>query len=58
MFEERSKQKSAERPLDCIKPLDPNKFPLCRDVLKQRIKRTWFITKLCKTAYMVYPVSD
>ena len=58
MFEERSKPKSAERPLDCIKSLDPNKFSLCRAVLKQRIKRTWFITKLCKAAYMVYPVSD
>ena len=30
MFEERSKPKSAERPLDCIKSSDPNKFPRCR----------------------------
>ena len=27
MFEERSKPKSAERPLDCIKSSNPNKFP-------------------------------
>ena len=30
MFAERSKPKSAERPLDCIKSSDPNKFPPCR----------------------------
>ena len=58
MFEERSKPKSAEQPLDCIKSLDPNKFPPCRADLKQHIKRAWFITKLCKTPYMTYPVSD
>ena len=46
MFEEKSKPKSAERPLDCIKSLDPNKFPHCRAVLQQHIKRVWFITKL------------
>ena len=34
MFEERSKPKSAEQPLDCIKSLDPNKFPPCRSVLQ------------------------
>ena len=34
MFKERSKPKSAELPLDCIKSLDPNKFPPCRAVLK------------------------
>ena len=39
MSEERSKPKSTERPLDCIKSLDPNKFPPCRAVLKQHIKR-------------------
>ena len=58
MFKERSKPKSAELPLDCIKSLDLNKFPPCRAVLKQHIKRAWFITKLYKTAYMAYPVSD
>ena len=50
MFEERSKPKFAERTLDCIKSLYPNKFPPCRAVLKQHIKRAWFITKLYKTA--------
>ena len=38
MFEERSKPKSAQRPIDCIKLLDSNKFPPCRAVLKQHIK--------------------
>ena len=38
--------------------LDPNKFPPFRTVFKQHIKRTWFTTKLYKTAYMAYPVSD
>ena len=33
MFEERSKPKSAERPLLCIKSLDLNKFPPCRAVI-------------------------
>ena len=45
MFKERSKPKSAERPLDCIKSLDPNKFPTCRAV-QQHIKMASFITKL------------
>ena len=58
MFEERSKPKSAERPLDCIKSLDPNNFPPCRAVLQQHIKKAWFITKLYKTAYMACQVSD
>ena len=58
MFEERSKLKSTERPVECIKSLDPNKFAPCRAILKQRIKMAWFITKLYKTAYMAYPVSD
>ena len=58
MFEKRSKLKSAERPVDCIKSLDPNKFPTCRALLKQHIKRAWFTTKFFKTAYMAYPVSD
>ena len=58
MFEERSKPKSAERPLHCIKSLDPNKFPPCRSILQQHIKRAWFITKLYKTAYIECPVSD
>ena len=58
MSEERSKPKSAEQPLDCIKSLDPNKFPACRAVLEQHIKRVWFITKWYKTVYMAYPVSD
>ena len=58
MFEERSKPKSTERPLDSIKSLDLNKLPPCRAVLKQRIKGAWFITKLYKTAYMAYPVYD
>ena len=31
-FEERSKPKSAERSLDCIKSLNPNKFLPCRAV--------------------------
>ena len=52
MFEERSKPKSAEGPLDCIKLLDPNKFRPCRAALKQHIKRAWFIKKLYRTAYM------
>ena len=43
--EKRLKPKSAEQPLDCIKSLDPNKFPACRAVLEQHIKRVWFITK-------------
>ena len=58
MFEERSKPKSTERSFECIKSLDPNKFAPCRAVLKQHIKMAWFITKLYKTAYMAYPVSD
>ena len=58
MFEERLKPKSAEGPLDYIKSLDPNKFPPCRAVPKQHIKKAWLITKLYKTAYMAYPVSD
>ena len=58
MFEKRSKPKSAERPVDCLKSLDPNKFPTCRALLKQHIKRAWFTTKLYKTAYMAYPLSD
>ena len=58
MFEERSKPKSAERSLDCIKSLDPNKFPPFRAVLQQHIKMGWFITKLYKTTYMTRPVSD
>ena len=43
--EKRLKPKSAEQPFDCIKSLDPNKFPACRAVLEQHIKRVWFITK-------------
>ena len=58
MFEERSKPKSAERPLDCIKSLDPNKFLTSRAVLQQHIKRACFITKLYKAVYMACPVSD
>ena len=57
-FEKRSKPKSAERSLDCIKSLNPNKFLPCRAVLKPHIKRAWFTTKIYKTAYMAYPVSD
>ena len=58
MFDGRSKPKSAERPLDSVRSLDPNKFSPCRYVIKQHIKRAWSITKLYKTAYMAYPVSD
>ena len=50
MFEGRSKPKSAEQSLDCIKSSDPKKFRTCRAVLQQHIKMAWFITKLYKTA--------
>ena len=57
IFEERSKPKSAERPLDCIKSLYPNKFLPSRAVLHQHIKMACFITKSYKTGYKACPVS-
>ena len=57
MFERRSKPTSTERSLDFIKSLYPNKFPPCRAVPKQHIKRPWLITKLFKTAYIAYPAT-
>ena len=37
IFEEKSKPKVNQRPLDCIKAIDPTKFPPCKNVLEQQI---------------------
>ena len=39
IFEEKSKPKANQRPLDCIKAIDTTKFPPCKKVLEQQIKR-------------------
>ena len=54
VFEEKSKPKANQRPLDCIKAKHPTKFPPCKNVLEQQIKRAWYIAKLYKSACEAY----
>ena len=55
-FQAKCKPKSTEKPLDCIKSVDPSLFPPCRSVLIQQIKRAWLISKLYKNAIVAEPL--
>ena len=57
-FESKTKPKPSKKPFECIKSIESTKFPPCRDVLIQRIKRSWFIPKLCKSASLPHPIED
>ena len=56
-FDEKSKLKTVQLPLDHVKSIDLTKFPLCRSVLDQHLKRAWFITKLWRSTSTTYPAS-
>ena len=55
-FQMKCKPKESEKPLDCIKSVDPSMFPPCRSVLLQQIKRAWLISKLYKNAIVAEPL--
>ena len=55
-FQIKCKPKSSEKPLDCIKSVDPSMFPPCRSVLEQQIKCGWFVTKLYKNSTVSEPL--
>ena len=38
--------------------IDPTKFPPCKKVLEQQIKRAWYIVKLYKSACDAYPTFE
>ena len=57
-FESKTKPKPSNKPLECIKSIEPTTFPPCGDVLIQRIKRSWFIAKLYKCASLTHPTED
>ena len=49
-FKSKTKSKSSKKPLECIKSIEPTTSPPRRDVTIQQIKRSWFISKLYKSA--------
>ena len=55
-FQMKCKPKSTEKPLDCIKSVDPSMFPPCFNVLYQQIKRAWLISRLYKNAIYAEPL--
>ena len=57
-FKKKTKPKLSKKPLECIKSIEPQTFPECRDVLIQQIKRSWFIAKLCTSASLPHPTED
>ena len=57
-FKSKCKPKEAAKPLECLKNVDPCLFPLCKQVLIQQIKRSWFIAKLCKNAAVADPLAN
>ena len=58
MFEDKTKPRANQRPLECIKSVDPIKFPPCKKVVEQQIRRAWYVSKLYKTATEAYPVNE
>ena len=57
-FKSKCKPKEAAKPLDFLKNVDPCLFPLCKQVLMQQIKRSWFIAKLYKNAAVADPLAN
>ena len=57
-FEEKTKPKPSQRPLDCTKSVEPTTFPPCKRVLLEHIKRSWFIAKLYKSSSEAYPLQN
>ena len=56
-FRTKCKPKSTEKPLDCIKSVDPSiMFPPCRSVLLQQIRRAWLVSRLYKNATVAEPL--
>ena len=50
-FEKKCKPKSASKPLDYIKSVEPTLFPPCKDVVIEQTKRAWYVSRLYKRAY-------
>ena len=50
--------KASGKPLDSLKSVDPKGFPPCRAVLREQIKRAWFISNLYKNATQPYPCNE
>ena len=57
-FQNKCKPKSSEKPLDCIKSVDPSMFPPCRSVLLEQIKRAWLVARLYRNATLAEPLLD
>ena len=57
-FQSNCKPKEAAKPLECLKNFDPCLFPLCKQVLMQQSKRSWFIAKFYKNAAVADPLAN
>ena len=57
-FKSKCNPKKAAKLLDCFKNVDLCLFPLCKWVLTEQIKRSWYIVKLYKNAAVADPLAN
>ena len=55
-FENKTKPKPSQKPLNFIKGIEPTALPPGKDVLIQHIKQSWLIAKLNKMALQPFPL--
>ena len=54
-FETKCKPKSASKPMDYIKSVEPTLFPPCKAVIIEQTKRAWYVPRFHKGAYRYDP---